>query len=433
MKLEKSNWTRELWISDNLPVMRGMNSETVDLIYLDPPFNSKRMYEGNLSPEMGKQSFSDIWGDSDITEDDRRILRTEYPHCAALINVLADSHGKSWKSYLSFMGIRLMEMHRLLKETGSIYLHCDPHMSHPLKMLMDMIFGEKNFRNEIVWCYTRMSTKNQMQLSRAHDIIFWYSKTSNKNWKFNVDDIRLPYADSSKKREGMTLNRLGSGYSKEGITVLNPKGKFPEDWIRHIPYLRQNERTGWKTQKPLALLERIIKASSNKGDVVMDPFCGCGTACIAATRLERQWLGIDQHPSADKIMQKRIQDDTKLAPEWDSVKIIHAKTAADLPKRTDVQSFIKNAQTKRMLYETQKGKCASGDLCPNGAEKQNINLMDFDRKMPGKRGGGYVWGNVQLLCRTCNGKKGKKTWKVFLDSLRRAKAAELLEGIESPE
>ena len=434
MKLEKSNWTRELWISDNLPVMRGMNSETVDLIYLDPPFNSKRMYEGNLSPEMGKQSFSDIWGDSDITEDDRRILKTEYPNCAALIDVLAVSHGKSWKSYLSFMGIRLMEMHRLLKETGSIYLHCDWHMSHPLKMLMDMIFGAKQFRNEIIWNY-QAGTSPKNAFGRRHDVVLFYARDKRNVFVRQDKPVMNPSRYNKIDKDGQHYDVNGQGkryYLKDGQTCDDVWTWLQEKKFQQINS-QSKERTGWQTQKPLALLERIIKASSNKGDIVLDPFCGCGTACIAATRLERRWIGIDQDPAVDKIMQKRIQDDTKLAPEWDSVKIIDVQTAADLPKRTDVQSFTKNTQTKRMLYETQKGKCASGDLCPNGAEKQNINLMDFDRKMPGKRGGGYVWGNVQLLCRTCNGKKGKKTWKVFLDSLRRAKAAELLEGIESPE
>ena len=490
MKLEKSNWTRELWISDNLPVMRGMNSETVDLIYLDPPFNSKRMYEGNLSPEMGKQSFSDIWGDSDITEDDRRILKTEYPNCAALIDVLAVSHGKSWKSYLSFMGIRLMEMHRLLKETGSIYLHCDWHMNSPLRLLMDMIFGGGNLRGEITWQRSTSTQRGSQHKSKIwgnnQDAIFCYTKSDktllNPKRELTPDETRQKFDKVDKKTgeryyddsahiwrtpgmgarpnlcyewRGFTnphssgwrlcKERMEEEYQKGNIVIVadgklerrmylkNYEGyNFGSMWT-DIPNASGKERTGWATQKPLALLERIVKASSNKGDIVLDPFCGCGTACIAATRLERQWIGIDQHPAVDKIMQKRIQDDTKLAPEWDSVKTIDVQTAADLPKRTDVQSFIKNAQTKRMLYETQKGKCASGDLCQNGTEKQNINFLDFDRKMPGKRGGGYVWGNVQLLCRTCNGKKGKKTWKVFLDSLRRAKAAELLEGIESPE
>ena len=427
MKLEKSNWTRELWISDNLPVMRGMNSETVDLIYLDPPFNSKRMYEGNLSPEMGKQSFSDIWGDSDITEDDRRILKTEYPHCAALIDVLADSHGKSWKSYLSFMGIRLMEMHRLLKETGSIYLHCDWHMSHPLKMLMDMIFGAKNFRNEIIWFYNDTPGRPKRDFSRKHDAILRYVVSD--RYVFNAGDVQIPVLPESIARY-QTARKLGG---REYIG--GSKTKLPES-VWAFPAVKRNskESTGWETQKPLVLLERIIKASSDKGDIVFDPFCGCGTACIAATHLERQWIGIDQDSSADKIMQERIKKDKKLiASDWDSVKIIDVQTAADLPKRTDVQSFKKDDKTKRMMYEMQKGRCAIGDLCPNGTEKQNINFMVFDRILPKKRGGGYVTGNVQLLCSTCNGKKGMRTMKAYKDSLRKQKAAELIKDMESPE
>ncbi len=297
---------RTLFIADNLPILRGIDSECIDLIYLDPPFNTNRNYKAPIGSPAEGAEFKDIWRDADIEHQWHGEIAETHEDLYQVIQASEIIYDKSMKIYLMAMAVRLFEMHRILKPTGSIYLHCDPTASHYLKFVMDALFGKNNFRNEVVWCYTRMSAKGQRKLSQAHDLIFWYSKTS--KWTFNVDPIRLPYAEGSKKREGHTLNRLGSGYSKEGKTVLNPLGKFPEDWITHIPYLRGKERTGYPTQKPLKLLERIISASSNKGDVVLDPFCGCATACVAAEKLQRQWIGIDISPSAEDITKLRLEE-----------------------------------------------------------------------------------------------------------------------------
>ena len=192
-------------------------------------------------------------------------------------------------AYLSYMVERLVQMKIILKPTGSIYLHCDPTYSHYIKIIMDGIFGQENFRNEIVWCYSRPSAPSQRQLSRVHDIILWYSKGS--EWIFNPDDIRQPYAKSSRKREGYVAN---TSKVAQGSVQLDKNGKFPESWIE-IPPLKGNshEYLGYPTQKPLKLLHRIIKASSNPGNIVFDPFCGCGTTLEAAQQLKRGWIGID--------------------------------------------------------------------------------------------------------------------------------------------
>ena len=296
-----------LYYGDCLDIIADFPSDCVDLICLDPPFNSNAKYhaifrDSSLSIKPQLKAFDDMW-----LWDDKSEVRV-----AQIKNAIANPASKviagfeqfirqsPMLSYTSYMAQRLFEMHRVLKDTGSIYLHCDPTASHYLKLVMDAVFGEKNFRNEIVWCYTRMSAKGQRQLSRAHDVILWYTKGD--EWLFNVDDIRLPYASGSKAREGQTLNRLGSGYSKEGVTVLNPLGKFPEDWITHIPYLRGKERLGYPTQKPLALYDRIIKASSNPGDIVLDPFAGCGTTIEAALTNNRRVIGIDILPFALRLI-----------------------------------------------------------------------------------------------------------------------------------
>ncbi|MDD9871591.1 MAG: site-specific DNA-methyltransferase, partial [Gammaproteobacteria bacterium] len=295
---------RTIFTRDNLEVMRGMDSDSVDLIYLDPPFNKKKQFQAPIGSEAAGAAFKDWWVMDDIKEEWVLELRLHYPHIADFIKVAGSMGATSNTPYLLYMAPRLLEMRRVLKPAGSIYLHCDPTMSHYLKILMDRIFGEKNFRNEIVWCYTRMAAKGQRQFSRATDTILWYSKGN--GWTFNVDDIRQPYSPSSKAREGYALNKLGSGIAKEGKTVLNPIGKFPENWIADIPYLRGKERTGYPTQKPITLLQRIIKASSNKNDLVLDPFCGCATTCVAAEILNRRWIGIDVAEQSLSLTWKRI-------------------------------------------------------------------------------------------------------------------------------
>ncbi len=403
---------RRLYIGDNLAVMRGLELESADLIYLDPPFNSKRIYDGNLDPKIGKQSFKDIWTMSDITAEDNWRLRTLCPQAYELIDVLKDSHGESWRAYLTFMAVRLDEMHKLLKPTGSIYLHCDWHMNSPLRLLMDIIFGADNFRNEILWCYTGPSSPGIRQFPRKHDSVLWYAKTS--KWTFNREDMRVPYKDPNQTlRKAMDAGR---GIGADEVRKYRERGKVIQNWWTDIALAvrSKKENTGWATQKPLALLERIIKASSNKGDTVLDPFCGCATACVAAERLGRQWIGIDQHPAVGGIMEKRIKDDTQLAPEWDGVEIIDARKAANLPRRGGVREIDKkDPKVKKAFYEEQGGGCKSGDFCLTGEGVLPMEVMDFDRVIPGKKGGRYTPENVCLLCRKCNATKGGKGWVEF--------------------
>ena len=208
-------------------------------------------------------------------------------------------------AYLTYMAERIEQMYRLLKPTGSIYLHCDPTASHYLKVVMDAIFGAGRFRNEVIWCYSRPSAPNQRQLSRVHDTVFWYSKGA--EWTFNADAIRQPYAASSRAREGYVAN---ASKVADGTVQLDSRGKFPESWI-YIPPLKGNSReyVGYPTQKPLALLDRIIRASSNEDDLVLDPFCGCGTTIASARGLNRRWAGIDISSFAiDLIKDKRLRD-----------------------------------------------------------------------------------------------------------------------------
>lgn len=204
-------------------------------------------------------------------------------------------------------------------------------MSHYLKLVLDAIFGRKvggrsggAFRNEIVWCYSRPSSPKQRQLSRVHDIIFWYTK--GEEWVFNPDLIRQAYAASSRAREG--YSGQSSKIASDSVE-LNTKGKFPENWI-YIPPLKGNSRehVGFPTQKPLALLDRIIQVSSNEGASVFDPFCGCATTLVAADRLNRDWIGIDISPKASELVVERIRDDQGMFQD------IIARD--DFPQRTDL-------------------------------------------------------------------------------------------------
>ncbi|MBE8158741.1 MAG: site-specific DNA-methyltransferase, partial [Betaproteobacteria bacterium] len=190
---------RRLYTGDNLAVMRGLEEESVDLIYLDPPFNSKRIYEGNLDSKMGKQAFKDIWRMSDITAEDNWRLRTLCPAAYELIDMLKDIHGESWQAYLTFMALRLDEMHKLLKPTGSIYLHCDYRMSAPLKLLMDIVFGGKNFINEVIWCY-KSGGAPKKGYARKHDTILFYAKS--ENFLFNYEKEKS-YGQSGGAHGGM--------------------------------------------------------------------------------------------------------------------------------------------------------------------------------------------------------------------------------------
>jgi len=265
---------RLIW-GDNLHVMRQLPSESIDLIYIDPPFFSGRQYNIIFGDQNEVRSFTDIWEGG-------------------------------MPGYLIWLNARLYEMKRLLKKTGSIYVHCDWHASHYIKVEMDKIFGYENFRNEIAWCYTRMASKGQRHFNRTHDVIFWYCKS--KQAPLFVDAVRMPYADSSQSRAGYRKTSLGGGKPDSEICELNEGGKFPEDWWADIPFVRPNakERIGYPTQKPEALVERIIKASTQEGDVVADFFCGGGTTPAVAQRLGRRWIACDQSRVAVAVTADRL-------------------------------------------------------------------------------------------------------------------------------
>ena len=309
-------WTNSLYFGDNLDILREhIADESVDLIYLDPPFNSNATYNVLFREGDGERSaaqitaFDDTWSWSVESELAYRDVVTEGPRALSdMLQAMRSFLGQNdMMAYLTMMAQRVVELHRVLKPTGSIYLHCDPNVSHYLKLMLDSVFGARNFRNEIVWHYRKWST-GRYAFQRNHDVILFYSRTPTRERTFN--QLYMDRAPSTMRRFG--ASRIVSGRDESGQRLPSrtseeesPGVRQDDVWdIGRVPPIRQL----FPTQKPEALLERIIRASSNEGDVVLDPFCGCGTATIASERLNRRWIGIDITHLAIALIRHRLQD-----------------------------------------------------------------------------------------------------------------------------
>jgi site-specific DNA-methyltransferase (adenine-specific) len=369
-----------LFYGDNLDILREhIDSESVDLIYLDPPFNSSRSYNVLFKDESGREAeaqitaFEDTWHWNAHTEQTYHDLVTlSEARVSGMIGALRQSIGANqMMAYLVMMAARLIELHRVLKPTGSLYLHCDPTAGHYLKMVLDTIFGAENFRNEIIWQRTLAKAHTSRQLPNNHDVIFCYQKSNDAFW--NADAMFQPYDESdldekttskyhyrdadgrlyrldnlinpNPDRPNLTYEFLGVTkvwrWTKErmqaaydaGLIVQTKQGRVPQlkryldeqrgkplgdVWIDIPPINSQaQERLGYPTQKPLALLERIVNASSSPGDVVLDPFCGCGTAIVAAQKLGRRWIGIDITHLSIALQKYRLKDSFGLVEKKD--------------------------------------------------------------------------------------------------------------------
>ena len=311
--------TSVLYYGDNLAVLREYLPPTsVDLIYLDPPFNSNATYNVLFKePGTGEQSksqitaFEDTWHwTAEIERAFQEIVESAPSEVVDLMLSLRRAvRENDILAYLTMMCIRLLELKRVLKETGSIYLHCDPTASHYLKIVLDAVFGKRNFRNEIVWCYTGPS-RPVKDFPRKHDVIFRYSKSD--EYFSNLEGVRIPYKalHTDKGKEARIWGKEGKLQDERVRKKYIERGKIPEDFWIDIPsggHISPKERLGYRTQKPEALLERIIKASSNEGDVVLDPFCGCGTAVAVAEKLGRRWIGIDITHLAIAVVKERLK------------------------------------------------------------------------------------------------------------------------------
>jgi site-specific DNA-methyltransferase (adenine-specific) len=432
-----------VWTGDNLPVMRGINSECIDLIYLDPPFNSNEDYAAPIGSQAAGAAFKDTWTLSDIDVYEHGELAERSPAAYAVIDAARQTHGKSMMSYLIMMAVRLIEMQRILKSTGAIYLHCDDAASHYLKLLMDAIFGVSNLRAQIVW--RRYGSHNDSKkFGRVYDILLYYAQDGKGVWNpvytpLDSEYVRKTYRNEDERGRYRTAplhtgGLSGGGYtydfrgflrtwrySEERMRELEADGRIRQGRDgKGIPerkvYLHESkgvpasnlwtdikaltgshkERTGYPTQKPIALLERIIEASSNEGDLVFDPFCGCATTLVAADRLERQWAGIDLSPLAVKLVNQRISEDRGAL--WGGANVVDT-----LPKRTDLGQLPNYRSHRHRLYGEQEGICLGCDT------HFPFKVMEVDHILPQSRGGGDHFDNLQLLCSHCNRSKGSKT------------------------
>ena len=450
------NWkNRTLFHGDNLNFLRAMNSESVDLIATDPPFNKGRDFHATPDSLASGAKFQDRWSwEKDVHQEWVDQITDDYPRLIEAIESAKYAHSDGMGAYMCFMAVRLLEMRRVLRDNGSIYLHCDPTASHYLKAIMDAIFGWRNFENEIVWCYSP-GGKSKKGFGRKHDLILRYSKS--RQFLFNADAVTIPMTPHKQDRRGtnyggkMGVDDDGRPYvEKQGTKDSSgnyryyryylDEGKVPEDWWTDINSLQAaaKERTGYPTQKPLALYERIIKASSNEDGIVLDPFAGCATTCVAAERLKRQWVGIDIWEKAPEVIVERLNKEGLFAPQRTRRTPKNQQTylfASDfhfnskLPVRTDdnepaaphlrVKVLIKEPAGPKMsraeMYEyllNQYGpKCQGCDRVFD-----DPRYLELDHNTPRSDGGMNHISNRILLCSPCNRAKSNQ---YTLSGLRR--------------
>ncbi len=391
----------KLYYGDCLTIMQEMKLNSVDLIYLDPPFNSKKDYNNIYKDETGRplpeqvKAFCDQWT---LDEQRERAIRgmpvlmreagvdddvTEF--WKIWMNALRKTHPRLL-AYLSYMVERIIWMRGLLKPTGSIYLHCDPTASHYIKVMMDGIFGHKNFLNEIIWHYQTGGVSKHWY-GRKHDVILFYKNS--KNHKFFPDKIKVA-------RTPEVIRRIKTG--SPTATRATSLTKLPMDVWTDVQALNAmaKERLGYSTQKPVELLERIIKASSSEGDVVFDPFCGCGTTIEAAHRFNRKWIGIDiAYHAIQRVTRYRLEDQLSLIKDKD-FKIegfpITLEGAKDLWKRdkyhfqewavSEAEGFVTTKRTAdggidgRLYFGSSKDKELKSMVIEVKGGK-NVNIADL--------------------------------------------------------
>ena len=388
------------------------------------------------------------------------LIADEQPAIARPLDASNWAHGKGMQSYLTMMAVRLLEMRRVLKPTGSIYLHCDPTVSHYLKLLMDAIFVAKNFQNEILWKRFNFHA-DARRFGRVSDTVLFYSNSDSYTFNrqrvpFSNEYVTSKFKHRDENGRRFRLNDLnppgGRGPIYEFHGVTKP-WRYTEDNMRElerqgriyhksrIPQLKRyldeldgqavhnlwtdispinpmaKERVGYLTQKPLALLERIINASSNEGDMVLDPFAGCATACVAAEKLGRQWVGIDLSPVAYTLVQERlareVQVGSKESPRLTGWNVTHRE---DIPRRTDIDAPKNYRQHKHVLYGQQEGRCKGCQM------DFPFKIFEVDHVVPQSRGGGNHIDNLQLLCGHCNRIKGDRPQEYLMAQLKQGVA-----------
>ena len=400
-------------------------------------------------------AFKDTWTLSDLDVAWMGLIADEQPAMYQVLQSAGLTHGKGMQSYLCIMAVRLLEMRRVLKDTGSIYLHCDPTASHYLKLLIDSIYGQGNFRNEITWRRTNAKGLAFKGYPKNADFLLYYSISDAYAWnrpylshnpdyvdkfyrytepgtgrRYRLGDLTNPNRDRpnltyewnghtriwrwTKERMQEAHDNGLVHYSSTGLAsqkrYLDEMQGVPVDtiWDDVQPIQAQSrERVGYPTQKPLVLLERIIKASSNENDALIDPFCGCATACVAAENLGRRWIGIDISSKAVELVNMRLQQSMG---DLFHNRLVTART--DIPRRTDIDVPVPYRQNKHVLFGQQEGRC-------NGCRSEfPFRILEVDHVIPQRAGGQDNIENLQLLCAHCNRVKGDRPQEYLVARLR---------------
>ena len=415
---------RTLFHGDNLNFLRGMNSETVHLIATDPPFNKNKDFHATPDSLSGGAKFKDRWDwEQDVHESWIDQIHDNWPATEAVIASARQAYGGDMAAFLCWLGVRLMEMRRILRKDGSIYLHID-HTAHAyVKALMDSIFGARNFRNEIVWCYSGGGVPKR-DFPRKHDTLLRYAKTNDyvfhverKSYKQNTQDVGIH-----------------STYVPDNKIDLE-RGTPVTDWWEDIPTTTgwSPENYGYPTQKPLTLYSRIIRASSNPDDIVLDPFCGCATTLVAAELLGRRWVGMDIWEGAHQAVLDRLSKQGLAVPSQGTGNTSHARlfTFGNVtlskrpPERTDEDEIpvpvlrlrfqrpkepwqkLTNKAMRNILADAQSPRTGFVD-CAGCGRTLETEFTELDHIQPKAEGGDNFITNRVLLCAPCNKTKSDR-------------------------
>ena len=464
---------------DNYRLLRGMESETVDLITTDPPFAKNGTFVGKLKPPLSRaeldkertmlaewgvrskadaervgvewptgtetSEFKDIWSwETDVHEEWIDGLLDTHPAVSFLIDNTRSTHSDGHAAYLAWMAVRLIEMHRVLKPTGSLYLHCDHTANSYLRVLLDAIFGAKNFRNEVIWSYRRW-TASKKRLPRLHDVMLCYAVSDQPTFHPVLVPNNNPNSSqyvSTKDADGKTVvqrDAYGIPIKRKTSTHLT----VGDVWEMPIISPNGKERVGYPTQKPWALAERIIKASSNPGDVVFDPFAGCAYTAVAAERLDRQWIACDISPRSVTVLRRQfakngwaiegeIPDglpfDYETEMAFKNVTVVGPdgvpeRSTVEADKAPPVKPLPERKYKKRATADMSRGEMlellvgVSGWACwgcgfavrsPDGSVVRTGAHFHLDHiEAQSSSGSNYIH-NRAVLCAPCNADKGRK-------------------------
>ncbi len=472
--MAEPNWNnRTLFVADNIRILRGMNSESVDCIATDPPFNKKRIFNAPLGSRQAAQRFDDRWRWDEVTDEWQDLIATDHPAIKEIIEAAVVIEGgsidhrtgkidtgrtrNSIAAFLAYMAPRMIEMHRVLKPTGVLFMQCDTEANSYLRLLLDAVFGRRNLINEIT--RRRVDSKGLMtrRLANNSDVILAYGKSNKYKWNLpyqpydmaNLDEKTLQQYDKTENGRRYTLGDLVNPnedrpnlkyeflgvtrvwrWTRERMEAALAEGRVVQAKTGNVPRYKRflDEQPGkphddiwddvvqletseldWDTRKPLSLYKRLIECGSDEGDVVLDPFAGCATACVAAEVLGRQWVGIDIDPVAEEATYVRLREATGLNMTEQPVTVRKSP-----PRRQDVDR-VPDDKLRDALWSRQARRCAN-PYC----DSENLRKVDLqlDHRIPRVRGGDDGVLNRIGLCGNCNGRKGAKAWGRCLDEER---------------